>query len=147
MANYYAITKEEIEDYLLPQGFQEISLPKTNERVYAKRVDHDKMPLSLRVYTGIVGEASRGVGEDAIRVTVFWRDSDGQIRKASGSKRVHRVENWKANLQSRIDHYEDTLGPVCSCGAPMVKRSAKVGKSGFYGCSRYPLCKNTKEMS
>jgi hypothetical protein len=156
MANYHAVTKEEIEQYLLPQGFQEISLPNTRERVYAKRVDRvlqrgddilGVMPLSLRVFSGIVGDSSRGVGEDAIRVTVFWRDADGQIKKASGSKRVHRVENWRHNLQDRIDHYETTLGPVCSCGAPMIERKPKdKTKKPFYGCARYPECKKTREM-
>ncbi len=154
MANYYPIDITELQDFLSPLGFQEIQLAGVHERVFAKRVDRvvrhgdtilGTMPLSLRVFTGIEGAVSRGVGEDAIRVTVFWKDSDGEIKMAGGSKRVHRVDGWKKNLKARIDNFEDSLGPVCSCGAPMVSRKVKATKKSFYGCARYPVCKNTRQ--
>ena len=156
MATYTNITQDEIEEFLFPQGFQEIKLAGTREKVYAKRVDQlvmradtilGKRPLSLRVYTGIEDGKSRKVGEDAIRVTVFWKDSAGHAGKiymAGSSKRVHRVKGWKKNLQNRIDAWKDSLGPMCVCGAPMVERKGKNGN--FYGCARYPVCTNTREI-
>ena len=92
MANYHPITKDEMRSFLEPQGFVAVDLPGTREIVFAKRVDVDGLPLSLRVYTGITGENSRDVGEDAIRCLIFWRMADGQMRKVATSKRVHRVE-------------------------------------------------------
>jgi len=35
-------------------------------------------------------------------------------------------------------------GMTCECGSPMVKRSGTHGP--FYGCSKYPDCKKTKEV-
>jgi hypothetical protein len=32
----------------------------------------------------------------------------------------------------------------CSCGGHMVKRQNRSDHSFFYGCSRYPKCKNTQ---
>lgn len=146
MANYTNITKQEMDDFLLPQGFQQLdpaSMPSVKELVYAKRVDKDGLPLSLRVYTGINPNGrSRDAGADAIRCQVFWRRPDGRPVSVVGSKRVHRVEGWKKNLQARLDKL--VVGPKCDkCGAPMVLRKGKSGE--FYGCANFPECRNTKE--
>lgn len=142
MAKYHPITEIEAWDFLVPQGFFETDFPGVKEIVFSKRVDVDGLPLSLRVYTGINPDGnSRTVGEDAIRCVLFWRMPDGVIKKIATSKRVHRVEGWKTNLQDRIDNLKP--GPRCQCGAPMVSRKGKNGE--FYGCASYPACKQTKE--
>lgn len=148
MANFVNVTKEEMQLHLEPQGFKEIKIPGTVEAVFAKRVDHDGMSLSLRVYTGINPNGhSRDVGKDAIRLELFYRDEHGQITRAGhGCKRVHRVVNWKKNLQARLDDWESLLGPSCgSCGRPMTERKGKNGS--FYGCSGYPACRVTQSIA
>lgn len=152
MAEYYNLTIKEIDDFLLPQGFRRVSVPNTNELVYGKRVDHNNMEITMRVYTGIDPSGySRDVGEDAIRVYLFSRSPDGKINKLFGSKRVHRVKGWAKNLQARIN---DTLDQVkqlkiCDrCGLPMRLLEGKSKSTGkpykFYGCTGYPSCSNTR---
>lgn len=140
-AHYTNITKSQMEEFLLPQGFREISLPGTAEAVYGKRVDQDDLKLTLRVYTGISRFGlSRAVGKDAIRVCLFIKLEEEKILKLGGSKRVHRVEGWKTNLQSRLDNWLDFLPKhKCpDCGSPLVPRKGKNG--AFLGCTSWPTC-------
>jgi len=128
------------------QGFVQVAVPRTIELVFGKRVDQDNLQLTLRIYTGInPSGSSRGVGKDAIRVMLFMR-SDGEIVKLGGSKRVNRVQNWKRNLQARINSWLDFMPKhKCSqCGSPMLPRKGKNGN--FLGCSKYPECKNTMSV-
>lgn len=143
MATYHNITREEMEAFLLPQGFQQITLPNTFELVYAKRVDHHGLALSLRVYSGIVPSGdSRGVGKDAIRVNLFWKNASGEIKKVGGSKRVHRVKGWRFNLGDRLFQWQQQFKQCHNCGSPMVERQGKNGK--FWGCGNFPQCRNTE---
>lgn len=146
MAHFYNVTQAEIEEFLVPQGFTKIALPKTTELVYGKRVDRDGIQLTLRVYTGIEAGVSRSVGEDAMRAAVFLRTADGTVKMAGGSKRVHRVEGWKKNLQNRLDKWAELLGPACPrCKSLMVERKGSSGK--FYGCTSFPDCKATLDVT
>lgn len=143
MATYTNITQEEVESFLLPQGFQQIQLPGTKELVYGKRVDADGLVLSLRVYTGINPNGqSREVGTDAMRCNIFWRTAEGELRKVATSKRVHRVKGWRKNLQDRLASLK--IEHKCDdCGSPMVLRKGKNGE--FYGCASFPNCRNTRQ--
>lgn len=142
MATYVNVTQQEVEEFLLPQGFQQIELSGTRELVYAKRVDADGLVLSLRVYTGINPNGqSRDVGTDAMRCNIFWRNGEGDLRKVATSKRVHRVAGWRANLQQRLDGLKID-GRCDECGSPMVLRKGKNGE--FYGCASFPTCRNTR---
>ena len=149
MAQYVNVTQAEMEDHLFPQGFKPVRLEGTLELVYAKRVDQDGIQLSLRVFTGInpTGE-SRDVGKDAMRVNLFMRTEDGRIIKLGGSKRVHRVVNWRKNLQQRIDRWVEYMPTErCEvCGLPMLPRERKRGKGKFLGCAGYPDCTNTRNL-
>lgn len=145
-AQYVNVTQDDIEAFLQPQGFKKLTLAGVTELVYGKRVDVDGRQLTLRVYTGINPSGnSRGVGEDAIRCTVFWRNDEGTVKMIGGSRRVHRVKGWKKNLQNRLDKFAEQLGPSCpNCNSPMVLRDGKRGE--FWGCSNYPECKSTKPV-
>jgi Topoisomerase DNA binding C4 zinc finger len=143
-AEYHNITEAEMNEFLAPQGFKKIVIPGTYEIVYAKRVDQGKNQLSLRVNTGINPSGqSRGVGEDAMRIVLFLRDETGKITKLAGSKRVHRVKNWKQNLQTRLDGWLELLpkDSCPACGSPMLPRKGPNGS--FLGCCRYPECRKT----
>lgn len=147
MAIFYNISEAEMREFLEAQGFSQIRLSRTRELVFAKRVDQDNIPMSLRVYTGInPNGVSREVGKDAIRVVLFMRTRDGSIFKLGGSKRVHRVLFWKKNLQKRLDSWLDSMPKhKCSqCGSPMLPRNGKYGK--FLGCSNWD-CKNTLNIT
>jgi hypothetical protein len=141
MAKYYPITQQEMAAFLEGQGFRRMTLPNITELVWGKRVDRDGQMLSLRIYTGINRSGtSRDVGTDAIRVQIFFRDTDGTVVRVGTSKRVHRVRGWKKNLLDRIDNWHVMLGPACpKCGAPMVLRKPPKGKTWrpFYGCVRW----------
>ena len=143
-AEFYNITRQEMADFLEPQGFRLVEIPGTFELVWGKRIDHNEWPLTLRVFSGINPNGqSREKGEDAIRVRLFYRRGDGKIIEMDGSKRVHRVVNWKANLQKRLN--EDYLPEhACNCGCPMTVRNGRNGK--FLGCTDYPNCKQTKPL-
>lgn len=148
MATYHPITVEEADEFLTPQGFQRIALDGVRELVYARRADADGLALSLRIFTGIDASGqSRDVGEDAMRVVLFWRREDGTITKCATSKRVHRVQGWRKNLQDRID--TTRVEKRCpDCGAPMVRRTgkskiAKGERYDFFGCSTFPVCRKT----
>jgi hypothetical protein len=150
MAHYVNVSAQDMEAFLGPQGFTRLDLgDSTIELVFGKRVDQDGIQLSLRVYTGInpTGE-SRSVGSDAMRVNIFMRTSEGRIIKLGGSKRVHRVEGWRANLQQRIDRWVEYMPQHrCEvCGLPMLPRERKGGKGKFLGCAGYPNCRNTRNI-
>jgi len=143
MAKFVNITLPEMESFLKEKGFQQIYLNNTVELVFAK-IFHtdDGKQVSMRVFTGIEPNGnSRKVGSDAIRVHLFWKDSQDNIIEVGGSKRVHRVEGWKKNLSERINHWKEMLGPICpKCNAPMVERAVRSGANKgqtFYGCCMF----------
>ena len=124
------------------QSFQQIAIPGTKELVFARVVEPG---ICLRVYTSITNGAGRGNGKDAIRVVVVTRDTDGHPKIIGSDTRVHRVEGWRKNLQSRLDNWRAQFGPVCpKCGKPTVQRRSKRGY--FWGCSDYPTCKSIQPI-
>ena len=148
MATYQNITAEEMADFLTEKGFLPLTLEGTTELVFGRRCDKGNHKLSLRVYTGILPEGdSRAVGEDAIRVTLFIM-VNGKPVKLAGSKRVHRVQGWKANLQKRLDNWQIPTIELCrKCGMPMaIRETKKKPVRRFLGCTRWPDCKETRSI-
>ena len=145
MAQYVMIQRKEMVDFLEGRGFKLLSFDDIQELIYGKRVRHD---LSLRIYTSIVEEGARGVGSDAIRCTLMYRDpTTKQIYPVGKNRHVHRVKGWKKNLDNRINNWEQALGPVCTqCKSLMVKRHSSKTSNGFWGCITYPNCKGTKSL-
>ena len=146
MATYTNVTQKEFTEFIDPQGFKPMTLPGTRELVWGKVFKREPHVFSMRIYTGINPDGnSRDVGKDAMRVEIWYRDSEGKPKRVGGSKRVHRVEGWRKNLQARIDGWLETLGPACpECGKPMAERTVKKdgpnkGKK-FHGCIDYPNC-------
>ena len=151
MANYEAITIEEMDEVLRAARFYPVSLMFRNRPV-KEWVYERKLPRSanhfVRVYTGInrygrdAGN-SRKVGKDAIRVQVVYRDLKGETL-VSQPKRVHRVAGWRTNLKKRFDEIATKLPQVefDNRGEPMTLR--KKNKSYFWGSRDYPKYKETK---
>lgn len=142
MATAVEVTRTDMHAFLTAQGFVEVQVPGTKERVYSKLVDKG---ICQRVLTSVVGESSRGVGEDAIRVQLVVK-VDGQVKLVGMDKRVHRVEGWRKNLQVRLDRWREQLGPSCpKCGAATVQRRSKRGP--FWGCCTYPQCNSIQSVT
>jgi hypothetical protein len=135
---YTAISLNEMDEFLSPQGFRAVQVEGTTEIVYGKLVGKD---LCLRVYSSVAHGISRECGKDAIRVALVFRLEDGKIKGVGRSKRVHRIGTWKKNLQQRLDLWQtELLGPSCPhCKVPTRLRDGKYG--AFWGCINYPACK------
>lgn len=140
MAQYVMIHRDEMVKFLEARGFSLLSPETTRELVYGKRVRRD---LTLRIYTSIVNDAVREVGADAIRCVLMFRENPKDKPCIAGkSRRVHRVEGWRKNLDARISYWEQALGPICpKCSAPTVERKGKHGD--FFGCIKFPGCNGT----
>lgn len=108
---YTPITLQQMGELLTPQGFRVMNLS-IAEMVYGKRLAKN---VCLQVYTSIdrTGYA-RDCGSDAIRVAVVRWYPGGRSKGIGKSKRVHRTQGWRENLQSRIDALEAEYGSaVC----------------------------------
>lgn len=149
MANFYPITLEEMEAFLTPLGFKRVPVEGVYEIVFAKRVWQGKLPLSLRIYTGIDESGySRKKGKDAIRVDLFLWDYLGNDEQGkpkfrgvylASSKRVHRTEGWRDNLSERINNWLEYMPQDCcpKCFRPMIVRENKQKGTKFLGCTGY----------
>lgn len=129
------ISFQEMKEFLEPQGFKLMDLKDgTVELVWGKIVKKDGVPYSLRVYTTINPDGmSRDKGKDAIRFMLFVR-YNGDVRKVGETRKCLRVKNWRQNLQTAIDQWQDSM-PMCSaCGAPQVQRTRRKDNVKFWAC-------------
>src|ERR1700748_2570869 len=78
MTKFCSITRPQMHEFMTENGFLPLALEGVYELVYGRRIPHEKWPLTLRVYTGIVGEDSRKCGRDAIRVDLFLGVQEGE---------------------------------------------------------------------
>ena len=83
--------------------------------------------------SGYGAGAGRKVGKDAIRVVLLMR-TQGPLRPIFKTKRVHRVENWRENLRTRMNEAFEQIHekPCPYCQAILVRRNGKHGT--FYSC-------------
>ena len=152
MAEFYSVSLEEMDALLRPMRFQPVDLTyrrrPVKEWVYQRPLPNRDNHF-VRVYTGInrYGQQqnqSRGVGKDAIRVQVVYRDPAGFETLVTQPKRVHRVRGWADNLANRLVEINQTRPQVAfdSRGKPMTLRKGKTG--WFWGSSDYPRYKETR---
>ena len=150
-AEYEPIGIMEMDRYLRNRRFTTIDLVYRNRPVKEWVYERGLMGVPnhyVRVYTSInrygrnQGQA-RDSGRDAIRVQVIYRDNKGETL-VSAPKRVHRVGNWKNNLQKRLDVIAEELPKVMfdSRGEPMTLRKYK--GNYFWGSRDYPAHKETR---
>lgn len=116
------ITFQEMNDFLVSNGFRMLDLPYKNEYVYGKRMDRHDFPLSLRVYTSI-GKDDSAIGLDSIRLVLFTK-YQGKPYFVMGLPRIYRAENWKEILLRRIEEARDKHLPVCDkCQSVLLQKS------------------------
>ena len=141
-AQFYNISRQEMEGFLFPQGFRLISLENTYELVYGKIVRIGNSRFSLRIYTGIDADSgqSRARGSDAIRIQLYYRMPDDEQPFGVGKNQIClRVKSWRKNIQKTIDKLVTLPPKKCpKCGHPMVVRKSSRTKNEFWGCCTYP---------
>lgn len=136
---FYSISQTQMEACLFPQGFQKITLVGTVELVYGKIVKHEGFVMSLRVYTGInPNGVSRGAGQDAIRVQLYWKYEDNPV-PVGRAINVRRIPTWEKNLNAAIGKWSDEFKVCQKCGSPMVIRNGRNGE--FWGCVTWKVTK------
>ena len=128
-ATYVNVTVEDIEAFLR-RAFRAY---KPLKRGVFKNEVFIAMPIDnwarIEVMTAVSAQAvsGRGVGEDAIRITLLG--PKGPLHRAKFFTRVHRTQNWRDNLRERIEtaleYYEDKItewrvnrGPQQGGGTP-----------------------------
>jgi len=140
-AEYQDISAEQMEAFMLELGFAEAEPGHPCvETVYEAPYGDG---FRIRVYSTIAHGSGRKAGGDAIRVLCVNEQGQG----FHSTKRVHRTQNWRKNLLSRVDSiYKDIPKPTtCTCGNGILL--PKKGKNGlFLGCSSYPACRNTQNV-
>jgi len=112
-------------------------------------------PLMVQVYTTLYGVAPHAHTQGRSMVMVALVDTENGLTVHSAW--AQRTHFWPRRLRVKVrqmlDFAEQELGeeppkvPFCpGCSHPMMLRIAKHGKnpgSRFWGCARYPECKQT----
>lgn len=142
---YTRVTVEEFENFL--GGIAAFEFPEdvtAEEKVYDIPLPADD--LVIRIYSTLQDGQARDKGSDAIRCTVFDKESGSVI---GGEKKTLRIQTWRKNLEPKIRelvaNWRDYNHGRCSCcDARMARRDGKYGE--FLGCTNYPACKNTTDL-
>lgn len=143
-ATYVKIELDEMHEFLTKKGFVQLPKKTGEEIVYSKFIG-TKRAACLNVFTSIVVDEARDVGEDAIRLVIKVASKDrSKMSCSSFNQRTNRTTNWMTNLGKRIDSIFESYvdGPCClKCKDNMVQRKGKDGT--FWGCIKFPECKYT----
>jgi hypothetical protein len=102
VACYEQINLQDMSELLrADKGWAQITIPRTNEICFGCIIPN--LPSArVVVYTSIDPATGLGrrVGGDAIRVNVLSTVNNRPLIEKQ--RRVHRVKNWRTNLQARI---------------------------------------------
>ncbi|MEK4509161.1 restriction endonuclease [Paenibacillus sp. FSL K6-2524] len=128
--------------------YNKVNVQTVRELVGAKR-NHDCI-LSLLVTTSdLTSEAKKeadqrtieywhgGIIEQKLKVWGKWQPTN---------KKVKPVDKGQSKVAVAKSMADSSTSDFCKCGAPMVKRKNKNG-IGFWGCSKFPQCRHTKELN
>ena len=140
-SNLCTIRTDEMERFLLSvhPGFKRIHINGTFEEVYEAPTKNDP-EVYIRIYTSISVnyDMSRPKGTDAIRIVLYHKKMDRIICSETTTK---RLRNWKTTMKKKILSISK-VDYKCKCGGYFMERDGRNGK--FYGCSKFPVCRNTR---
>lgn len=129
------IGRNEFEEFL-PPAAEEVDVDGTGERVYEMPLPSDD--LSVRVFSTVEGESTRGYGEDAIRTVVWSETAEGPV---GGETKTLRIGTWRDNLKDKLAgvyeewrQYDHGACPECGEGV-LCERSGEYGD--FLACSEW----------
>jgi restriction system protein len=125
-----------------------VGVQTVRELVGAKR-NHDCI-LSLLITTSDLTQQAKkeaeqfkvdywhgGVVEEKLRIWGKWQPDNKPIKK----KEINQSQAESTTKSKSVPN-----AMKCTCGAEMVMRKGKEGKS-FWGCSTFPRCRQTKSIS
>ncbi len=139
MSPHATITAADLARFFESQGFRKMPLNGVKELVWGQVMKHDGRIFSLRICSGV--ETSGRLARDTIRIEVWYRGADSKPLRVGNVEQICRDRGWDTSLLNLISKWHLLLGPPCpNCGEPMVRRTAKKGKSKgreFYGCSSW----------
>jgi hypothetical protein len=143
-ARYVEIREAEMREVLEGCGFNEVRITGTAELVFERlRKDPD---FVVRVWTSVTRQAQRGrgVGQDAIRVSVCWKGCP-----VWSATRTHRTQGWKERMVMRMrEAWAVRIQKCPTCKArPMIERETRDKTRRFMGCVGYPECKGTAPIA
>jgi hypothetical protein len=141
-SRYTPFTLAQFTEVMDRLGFNRIEIAGTHEYVFERAFEETR--FSIRIYSSItVGTSvTRECGADAIRITIF----DRKLGKQTYSQVVHRTQNALTNLVTKArEAHAYKNAHKCTCGSLMVERSGKGRK--FLGCTAFPECKQTRQVS
>ena len=114
----WAVLKPRKNSSILPTGWKKFELPDLRA-LYVNKVLED---LSLNC------------------------DHDGHWMRWKKTQFIMELEMWETDMKEATKHEVDVLSehPFCrACQIPMVVRTNRLTREEFYGCRRYPVCRET----
>lgn len=101
--NYVNITFEEFNNFVAKYGFQCIN-PQSVDKEYTYDFSWAGGVYLIRIYSSITPHTSlaRGIGQDAIRLSLMVEMSPFKMKGVWAAPRTHRIETWRQNLQPKI---------------------------------------------
>lgn len=148
---YVPITFQAFNAVMDTIGAQQVFISGCWEHVWDRPVITNsgaQFKYNIRIFSSVdVGtDVTRDKGKDAIRIALYNTATERCVGGAS--KRVFRTKNA---LDSVVLRARAMFGEVINpewhcpcCGAFMVIRNGRNGD--FKGCTRYPVCRGTKEL-
>lgn len=120
------------------------------ELVAAKR-NHDCI-LSLLVTTSDLTSPARAEA-DKFKVD-YWHGAIveqklkawGKWQPGNKGASQSKATTVKSQLAAARQEVAVTSSEICSCGAPMVRRKSRHGGTEFWGCSKFPSCRQTRKI-
>lgn len=119
---------------LSEKGFKQASDSHGGETIFDFPVTRGGLPngFIIRVYTSVVNGVARGEGEDAIRVSLIWKNpASNVVIPVSKSGRVNRTGEMEEIVERTLQRGRDlwlasSKVSNCRCGAPKI--TSKAGK-------------------
>lgn len=126
----------------------ELTRPNNAEAYYTCIIREDNMgTLMLRVLTTCAAghRKARGVGQDAIRCHLVWRDANGWEAVVGKTNRTYRsggADSTASDIVKRtLDKCrivaKESLRRCPKCGRPMMLRKVKSTDKEFWGCCAF----------
>lgn len=151
MATRYVAFKLEAFNNLMESiGFKPVDIEGTEEYTYERQIESKsgiKLPFNVRVYSTVDKRTNvtRDKDSDAIRLLLINTETGKPVRL---ERRVFRTKSAFTNTIERarelFKYAFNNSCPACKKGV-MVERKSKQGP--FKGCTNYPNCRYTKEVS
>lgn len=121
---FVEISEKEFDGFMLPLGYNPISLAFTNEKVYERELGNN---IVIRVFSTLEDGYTREVGRDAIRVCLVDKEKDRGLGKA---KKTLRTGNNPKDVFNRLKGKLDIMELEGKRFVPQDGKAESVQKGG-----------------